>query len=206
MDQERPTQLTTSDLLQRVVEQNTDDKLLVRDLKNALHERGFGILLMIFALPNCIPVPMPPGYSSVFSIPLFIFSVQLMLGHDTPWLPSWIVNKRVKRTTVAKMVERASPILKRIENILRPRLSFASTNTGERIIGAFVFAFAVSIVVPLPLTNLIPAWGTLVMSLGLMRRDGLTIIIGMMIGTAGLILTGLIIHLGTAVVTKMLGI
>ncbi|MCO6434081.1 exopolysaccharide biosynthesis protein, partial [Nitrosomonas nitrosa] len=77
----------TSELLLQVVVQSTNDKMSVTEIKNSLHERGFGILLAIAALPICLPIPVPPGYTTFFSIPLFIFSVQMIWGMKSPWLP-----------------------------------------------------------------------------------------------------------------------
>ena len=73
---ERPT----SDFLAIVVVENKKEAMTVGEIKNALHERGFGILMAIGALPLCLPIPIPPGYTTLFSIPLFIFSVQMILG------------------------------------------------------------------------------------------------------------------------------
>ncbi len=66
---ERPT----SDFLAIVVVENKKEAMTVGEIKNALHERGFGILMAIAALPICLPVPVPPGYTTLFSIP-FLFS------------------------------------------------------------------------------------------------------------------------------------
>lgn len=64
---------STSELLENMVVVYRSDTLSVGEIKNALHERGFGVLLAISALPMCLPVPVPPGYTTLFSIPLFIF-------------------------------------------------------------------------------------------------------------------------------------
>ena len=81
---ERPT----SDFLAVVVVENRNEAMTVGEIKNALHERGFGILMAIAAFPICIPLPVPPGYTTIFSIPLFIFSIQMVLGMQAPWLPA----------------------------------------------------------------------------------------------------------------------
>ncbi|MCA9423307.1 MAG: exopolysaccharide biosynthesis protein, partial [Nitrospira sp.] len=48
---------------------------------------------------------------------------------------------------------------------------------------------------PIPLTNFPPGWGILIMSLGLLSKDGITILIGMIIGTIGVGITMIILVL-----------
>jgi len=186
---------STSELLENVVVVYRSDTITVGEIKNSLHERGFGVLLAIAALPLCLPVPVPPGYTTLFSIPLFIFSIQMIIGMQAPWLPAWIEKKEIKRTSLEKMVIKANPWLKKIEKRLQPRLTYISVHTWERIIGIFAFVFAVSISLPIPLTNFPPGWGILIMSLGLLSKDGITILIGMIVGTIGVGITMIILVL-----------
>ncbi|MDH5479990.1 MAG: exopolysaccharide biosynthesis protein [Nitrosomonas sp.] len=190
-NKERPT----SEFLEIVVVKNTNASMSIGEIKNALHERGFGVLMAIASLPLCLPIPVPPGYTTFFAIPLFIFSLQMMFGMRAPWLPKWIEKKQIKRVTFEKLINRANPWLRKIEKHLRPRLTYISVHTWERIIGIFSFVFALSISLPLPLTNFPPGWGILIMSLGLLSRDGITILAGMIIGTIGVGITMIILVL-----------
>ena len=186
---ERPT----SDFLAVVVVENKNEAMTVGEIKNALHERGFGILMAIAAFPICIPLPVPPGYTTIFSIPLFIFSIQMVLGMQAHWLTARIEKKYVKRSSVEKLIAKANPWLKKIEERMQPRMTYISVHTWERIIGIFSFVFAVAVALPIPLVNFPPGLGILVMSLGLLNRDGVTILIGMIIGTIGIGITMIIL-------------
>lgn len=186
---------STSETLALVVVNNKNHTMSVGDIKNSMHERGFGILLAIAALPLCLPIPVPPGYTTFFSIPLFIFSVQMIFGMHAPWLPVWITKKQIKRATLEKLIAKANPWLRKIEKHLKPRLTYISVRAWERIIGIFSFVFALSISLPLPLTNFPPGWGILIMSLGLLSKDGLTILVGMIVGTIGVGITMVILFL-----------
>ncbi|SDH23478.1 exopolysaccharide biosynthesis protein [Nitrosomonas sp. Nm132] len=185
----------TSELLQLVVVQTTNDKMSIGEIKNSLRERGFGILLAIAASPICLPIPVPPGYTTFFSIPLFIFSVQMMWGMKSPWLPEWISKKEINKKNLEKLIEKATPWLRKIESYLHPRLTYISVHAWERIIGIFSFIFTISIALPIPLANFPPGWGILIMSLGLLNKDGLTIIVGMIVGTIGIGITLVVLAL-----------
>ena len=90
--------------------------------------------------------------------------------------------------------------MKKIETVLRHRLEAVTEDTGARIIGLFAFLFSLAIALPLPLTNLLPSFGILLMSFGMLGKDGLIAIIGMLTGIVGLILTALVLLLGTKIV------
>lgn len=199
-------QEAASDVLERAVNQHDTDDVSLGDLMQALHERGFGLLMLVLVLPNCVPVPVPPGVSTIFSLPLLYLSVQMLAGLDSPRLPSWLRNKKINRRTLAKIVQAANPKLRKIEILLRPRLSFASTRTGEKILGFFWLLFAISIAIPLPMTNFIPGIGILVSALGLLSKDGLVVLLGIAIGIGGLCVTAMVLILGAQAASAMLGL
>lgn len=187
---------SASDVLEGVVKDNDADYISFQEIKMALHERGFGLLMLFFALPLSIPLPVPPGLTAIPALPLILFSIQMLRGMDSPWLPKWVGNKKIKRETLALIVEKTAPHLKKAEKLLRPRFSFASSEAGEKIVGFFALLFSLSILIPLPLTNFIPAIGILLMSLGLLSKDGIPIAIGIIVGSMGIALTTLIIIMG----------
>lgn len=192
--------LAASDILQGVIEQNTADSITFHELKVSLHERGFGILILIFALPLGF---VPPGFTIIASIPTIIFSIQMILALDSPWLPKWIEKKSIKRTMLATIIEKSSPILKWTEKFVRARWYFGSSRFGERIVGIFSLIFSISIGIPLPFTNFLPALGMVIMALGLVSKDGLAIILGIIIGMVGCILTFLILTMGKRFATDI---
>ena len=61
-------------------------------------EKGFALLLFVFALPLSIPLPVPPGLTTIASMPLIFFSIQLLFNYDAPWLPNWVGRKTFKTT------------------------------------------------------------------------------------------------------------
>jgi len=194
----------TSEILTRVVDGNNNDTITVEEIKNSLNERGFGLLMAVSSLPLCIPFPAPPGYTTFFSIPLFIFSIQMILGMDSPWLPKWVGNKRIKRTKLAKFIEKAVPLLRKIEKLLKPRMINSNIEGWEKLIGVSSFIFSISIAIPIPLTNLPPGYGILIMSLGLLSKDGLTILIGLIVGIMGVILTIFVLSFGAEIIESWL--
>jgi len=187
-----------SDILKEVADTNNanSDKVTLFDIKTALHERGFGILIIIFSLPLSVPIPVPPGYTTILSMPLILFSLQLLFGFDSPWMPHWLERKSFQRSTLALVVEKTSPALRKIEKFMKPRMSFIFCGPGEKILAFIMLLCALSIAIPLPLTNFIPAIGTTLISLGIMSKDGLLSILGVLVSLCGLLLTLVVIVKG----------
>jgi hypothetical protein len=187
-----------SDILKEVADTKdaNSDKVTLFDIKTALHERGFGILIIIFSLPLSVPIPVLPGYTTILSIPLILFSLQLLFGFNSPWMPHWLERKSFQRSTLALVVEKTSPALKKIEKFMKPRMSFIFYGPGEKILAFVMLLCALSIALPLPLTNFIPAIGTTLISLGIMSKDGFLSILGVLISLCGLLLTLVVIVKG----------
>jgi hypothetical protein len=204
--EQEDTQAPASSVLEGVVANHAADKMTFGEIMAALHERGFALLMAIFVLPNCVPVPIPPGGSTILSIPVLFLAVQMAYGRQAPWLPQWLQTKTIKRSTMALVIEKISPRLKRLEKVLRRRLFPRDPDVMEKTVGCIAVVFGLCIAIPLPMTNFLPGVGILVMSLGLLSRDGIIILLGMTIGTAGIAFTTALLMFGQQVVLGALGI
>ena len=71
-----------------------------------------------------------------------------------------------------------------VERLARPRLKFLASKPAERLIGLLLMIFCASIMVPLPLTNTVPGIAVAIVGFGLLAKDGLLIIPGLILGTA----------------------
>ena len=191
MDQKK---IITTQILEDLVNRSTADKLSVGDIVNSMEAIGFGLALMIFSLG--IIIPLPPPFPSIISLPLVVFSAQMVIGMNAPKLPVWLANKEVKRSVLATMIQKSNPYLRKIERILKPRLSLMNNVIAERIVGFFLLAFSSFILVPLPLSNFIPGLGILITSFGLMGKDGLIMILGIAIGIMGIFVSVSTVFLG----------
>lgn len=191
MDQKK---VIATDAIEGVVNSSSADRLPIADLMAAMEGVGFGLAVMIFAFG--ILIPLPPPFPSLISVPLVIFSLQMMAGFKSPKLPQRFAKLTVKRSTLATLVRKASPYIRRVEGVLRPRLSFMTTPFAERIVGFFVFAFSTFILLPMPLSNFIPGFGILIIAFGLLGNDGLAVICGIVVGITGLAISITAVLLG----------
>ncbi len=63
-------------------------RIALGELIAAFGSRSCGLLIVLFAIPNLLPVYIP-GLSPIFGVPLTIIALQLALGQPMPWLPGF---------------------------------------------------------------------------------------------------------------------
>ncbi|HPD83804.1 MAG: exopolysaccharide biosynthesis protein [Alphaproteobacteria bacterium] len=178
---------TLTELLDDLKSHITGDTISLKTLLEGFHERGFGFFLFLFALPAALPFPAF-GLHAIIALPLLLLSGQQALGFHTIKIPQKWENKTVSRNQVEGFITMAKPWIKRIEFFIRPRLSFITQGYISNLIGVFGFIMALSVAVPIPLTNTVPSFGIAMMAIGVLMRDGLAVIAGAIIGLTWVIL------------------
>ncbi len=173
---------TISDIFKAVEERITEDDVSMDELLELFHERAFGIFLFFFALPAALPLPAV-GVGTILGIPLLFLTAQQAIGRHTIWFPQKIRQKRIKRTTIMGIINKATPWTMRIEKLVKPRLEFITHGLFSRLIGVFGFIMTLSVCLPFPMTNTVPSLGIALMSIGVISRDGLAVIAGALIGS-----------------------
>ena len=163
------------------------DRVTLGALMAALGQRGYGVLIVLFALPNLLPIYIP-GLSPIFGVPLLIICAQLAYGLPTPRLPDFLTRRSMRRTDLILIADKALPWLRRVERWVRPRPSIVTSRVAERMIGAYGVLLAAIVIVPLPLTNGPPSLACLIMAIGLMEEDSVTILLGAAFGVFAIFL------------------
>jgi hypothetical protein len=186
--------IITTKIIEDVVNSSSSDRIPIRDLVEAMDAVGFGLVMMIFAFG--IIIPLPPPFPSLIALPLVIFATQMVMGYHAPKLPKRFSEMSLKRSVLAMLVQKSSPYIRKVERILRPRLLFMTSRIAERVVGFFILIFASFIVLPMPLSNFIPGLGILIISFGMLGKDGLIVILGIIIGAIGIVISTSAVLLG----------
>ncbi len=179
-------QRRTSDLLLDILTRDDAERLSIGELIDRLGDRAFGVLILLCALPNCIPGP--PGLSTVTGLPIVVFSLQLLLGGDRPWLPDFLRRRDFSREDVLRMVRRAEPWIRKLERLSRPRFSLLVDGFAERFAGLMLFILSFILILPIPLGNLFPAIAIAVIAIALMEHDGVAVIVGYVWGVISILI------------------
>ncbi|EJL38354.1 putative ABC-type transport system, permease component [Caulobacter sp. AP07] len=156
--------------------EDTRPVLTVGQMLEQFDSRAFGAMLFVFGLLNCLP--LPPGSSTLLSLPILLLAPQIALGREVPWLPRKLVEHPLKRDDLRGLFRKLTPIVRRMELVTRPRLEILFAPAGERLIGVVCTLLALVLVLPIPLGNLAPGATVAVLSLALLQRDGLLALLG----------------------------
>ncbi|MGC0371869.1 MAG: hypothetical protein DGJ47_000570 [Rickettsiaceae bacterium] len=172
-------------ILKRMGTKPLEQKTRISELMHDFHENGILLAMIFFALPVAIPLPYPPGFTTIMGVPLIVLSLQLLIGSKKVRLPETINAYTIQNTKLKTISDKIVPIVEYVEKYIKPRYNFASSVYCEQILGLICLIASLAVAIPLPFTNAIPALGITVMSLGLMNRDGLVILYGVAIAVIG---------------------
>ena len=190
--QSRP--LPLSQRLAQIVDEHGPERLSFSELAAQLHSRAWGGLLLIFAAINVLP--LPPGTSVFFAIPLLIVSAQMVVGRASPWFPARIDRRGVTKQLLRRLIDKIYWVEVRVERIFKPRLPRLTGPTAARVIGLVCFLLALIAAIPIPLFHVAPAVAIVLFGLALIYRDGALVIVAGMAAVASVVLDILIIGSG----------
>jgi hypothetical protein len=165
--------------LRRLSEEHRGERFAVADLLAALGDQGFGLLILLLALPNVLPGPMIPAFSVPFALGIALLGLQLAVGWHSPRLPGWLKRLSVERRRFERFVLRTEPVLFRLERRLRPRPSGLTEGPGERLVGVSLIALSLILALPVPFGNAPMGLGIIIIALGLLEGDGRALVIGL---------------------------
>ncbi len=150
------------------------------DVLTRLDERAYGFLLLLLALPCCLPfVYVLP---QIVALPMLALAGQLAAGRRHPWLPETLNRRQFSIAAFERVLARSERYVGWVESIARPRLKPVTGHGGARLAGLLLLVPTASILVPLPSTNTVPGIGVAVAAIGLIERDGVLVIGGLLIG------------------------
>lgn len=154
------------------------------DIVARLESRGYGMLLFLFSAPNLTPGPSIPGFSTVFALPLAAIALQMALGVAHPKLPGFLGRLGLARPRARAILGQLGPLLSRVERLFAPRWPALCGPAARRWIGIVAIVEAVLLLLPLPVLPLIPSIALVVLSLGLVAKDGRAVAFGLVLCAA----------------------
>jgi hypothetical protein len=178
----------TSEVLTAIASGGEGDRVRFGDLVAAMRNRAFGVLFLLFGIPNCLP--MPPGIPVICGIIVALIAAQMVMGRDQLWLPGWLGSKSFARADLKRIVGRAEPWIQRLERVAKPRLHVFADARSRRLIGLAGMVLGLALVLPIPIIGNIPLGIPIcILGLGLVERDGAIILGGYVATALGLAVT-----------------
>ncbi len=112
---------------------DADGQVSLASIRDALGDRSFAALLVLFAAFNLLP--LPPGATAISGLPLVIVSAQMMYGSKRTWLPRFLMDRSISAETFRRIMDWTVPRLIRLERLIQPRYWPFWRRQGDRVIG-----------------------------------------------------------------------
>lgn len=164
-----------------------------KDLGSLVHafgDKSFAILLLLLLAIPALPLPTA-GVTHVFELIAALIAVELIAGRREVWLPQRWRAVKLGGERQQRFLAGLMRLIRRMERHSRPRLRwiFARRATDIAFGVLAIVGTAAAFVAP-PFTGLdtLPAFGVVVVSLGVLLEDALVALVGVVLGTVGVAL------------------
>jgi hypothetical protein len=159
-------------------------------LVEVFEEKSFAILFVLLLGVPALPLPTG-GATHVFEVIAVLIALELIAGRSQVWLPQRWRRLELAGARQQRFITALIKLIRRLERISRPRLAFLlRRRLTDVVFGLLVIAGSAAAFFAPPFTGLdtLPALGVVVLSLGVLLEDMLIVIIGLVIGVAGVVL------------------
>lgn len=197
-----PRGRSASAVLEDLAEAFPEETISVGELVDRLDSRAHGVLLLILALPMCIP--NIPGISTIFGVLMIAPALGLLFGQRRLWLPRQVRAWTFKREGFARALRVAIGGLRRVEYLIKPRLVFLTRWPVTSAVGFQALLMGLVLILPILGANFLPGVTMTLTALALMQRDGLLMLLSLPFSVGTLIYVYLFTKYGV-IVASMIG-
>jgi len=177
-----------SDELERWLK--SDGEKTLGTLIELFQENSFAILFVLLLGVPALPLPTG-GATHVFEIIAVLLALELVAGRDEIWLPQRWRKLELAGNKQQRFIGGLMKTIRWLERFSRPRLRFLFDHRVTNIaFGLLVIGGSVGAFFAPPFTGLdtLPALGVVLLSLGVLFKDAIVVVAGLVVGVAGVVL------------------
>ncbi len=175
-----PYPMKLSARLRSILAEYDEQPLALGTLIDRTGEQGMGLLPAVLVLPMLVPLPVPlPMFSTLLGSGIALSGLQIVLNRDRPYLPPRLAKISLPPAAAHRLLASLSSLLRPLEWLARPRLlAIGRHSLVHRCLGACMVwnALLLSLPLPIPFTNALPAYTILMQAIGILEEDGLLIL------------------------------
>lgn len=160
------------------------ERVSVGWLVEQLGERSFGLTLFVMAV-----IGLLPGASTVIGVLIAWPAVQMILGHDAASLPRLIARRQIGVEKLARVIRVVVPRLRWVERLIRPRWP-TPFHTTKRVTGVVMLLVGVTLISPVPFSQVVPALVIMLLALAYLEEDGVALLVALIAAVGSLAVTG----------------
>lgn len=201
-----PGALPLSDQLSRIVSDPGEQPLDLDHLLARTADRGPYALIILLCLPFMAPFSLP-GVSNVFGVVIAILAWRVFQGRPAR-LPRRLGERRIDGKILSTVVRGSIRVVHWIERATRPRArGWVTGNTARRVSAMVLIYGGIVLAAPIPpiipLSNLTPSIGLILVSAGMMEEDGVVLWMGYLATVAASAYIGFLIYLQSTLILHL---
>jgi hypothetical protein len=199
-----------SDSVSRISKEIPAEGITFKDFLELIGEQGGLLSCLVLVAPFLFPVSIP-GSSLPFGLAILLINVGIILKRH-PLIPKVIMEYKISQNNMLKILNGMSTVLTKFEKITKPRLTVLAGTDNIFYVNSSLIIFCsllLMLPLPVPLTDFLPAYSILFLTLGSIERDGYLIVAGYSLAVVTTVYFLLIAILGLAgikLVLSFLGI
>lgn len=163
----------TSEILRRLIVQTPAGTVTLGWLIERLHLRSFGIVLLLLGVCGLLPVVSP-----VAGLLLAVPALQMLRGQQVPTFPGRLSRRPIPTERLIPLLGRAALVLRYMERFVRPRWPTPLQAT-KRIVGGFILLLGISLLAPIPLSNIPVGLTIILVAFAYLEEDGVLLSIAL---------------------------
>lgn len=170
-----------TDIIDQVTDLAKAQQVSLREVMRAVGGASFAPVLLLPALAVATPLSGIPLFSSMMGIVILLIAGQMLLQREHLWLPDWLLRREVKGERVRNGFSKLYPIARWIDARTSTRLRIFAHRplTFVPQILCVLSGLAMPLLEFIPFTSSIMGVGVAMLALGMLTRDGLLTMIGM---------------------------
>jgi hypothetical protein len=166
------------DVMLHLLDRYDGKNIHVSDMLQAMGDRGFGFAFIAFGILAAV---LPTGLCSIMSVPILLFSSQLLIGRSHPSIPDRFNRRSFAADRVQAGLRNTEKWLRHLEAFAKPRWPAFTGRFITRLAAFFCLTLALVIVVPGPFTNLPPGIAITLFGFAMAERDGLLMLLSFLV-------------------------
>lgn len=167
--------------VKKIIDKLPAGDITLSEIVNILGRDGMLLFAALLTIVFLIPVSIP-GVSTAFGIMIFLIGLSLFLNREL-WLPKFINLKTLSSDKIRSSLGKGLKWFRYIEKISKPnRLKKVINNKiAGKINSIAILLGALLLMLPfglMPFSNTLPAIAILLLTLGMLQKDGIIVLLG----------------------------
>jgi hypothetical protein len=163
-----------------------DERVSMQAMARAHGPEAYGTLLLLLAMPCVLPVP---GVGSILGLGMAALAFDMWRGRGAPCLPRRVAELELSGDWARRVLEGLASAYALAGRYASERLSHVLGPGWRSLIALATAVMAFIIVLPIPFGNVLPALALVLIGLGLVFRDGVAVVAGLVGAGLALVIT-----------------